>query len=123
MTETVPTAAPPSRKKLLWGLAGAAGVAAVALVVFILPAEYGIDPTGAGSALGLTKLAEPGLSEEQIRGNERTGVLTLSDTRDRAQVHARPGRPDRVLVAGDGAALLRHAFASLRGRRRAHRNL
>ena len=80
MTETVPTAAPPSRKKLLWGLAGAAGVAAVALVVFILPAEYGIDPTGAGSALGLTKLAEPGLSEEQIRGNERTGVLTLSDT-------------------------------------------
>ncbi len=48
-------------------------------MVFILPAEYGLDPTGAGRALGLTKLSEPGLSEEQIRGNKRTGVLTLSD--------------------------------------------
>ena len=51
----------------------------MALVVFVLPAEYGIDPTGAGGALGLTKLSEPGLSEEQIRGNKRVGVLTLSE--------------------------------------------
>ena len=80
MTDTAPTiATPPSRKKLLIGSAVAVGVAAVALVVFILPAEYGIDPTGAGEALGVTKLSEPGLSEEQIRGNRRTGVLTLSE--------------------------------------------
>ena len=80
MTDPVPTtAATPSRKRLLIGSAVAVAVAAVALVVFVLPAEYGIDPTGAGSALGLTKLSEPGLSEEQIRGNARTGVLTLSE--------------------------------------------
>jgi len=79
MTEPVSIAPAPSRKKLLIGSAAALGVAAVALVVFVLPAEYGIDPTGAGAALGLTKLAEPGLSEEQIRGARRTGVLTLSD--------------------------------------------
>ena len=98
MTEpTLTTAAPPSRKKLLIGSAAAIAVAAVALVVFVLPAEYGIDPTGAGSALGLTKLAEPGLSEEQIRGNARTGVLTLSeqpleieDAADRWQITLRP---------------------------------
>ena len=69
----------PSRKKLLIGSAAAVAVAAVALVVFVLPAEYGIDPTGAGSALGLTKLAEPAMSEEQVRGAKRTGVLTLSE--------------------------------------------
>lgn len=81
MTDTDPTiAAPPSRKKLLIGSAAAVAVAAIALVVFVLPAEFGIDPTGAGKALGLTELSEPGISEEQIRGAKRTGVLTLSET-------------------------------------------
>ncbi len=61
MTETVPPPpAPPSRKKLVIGTAAALGVAAVALVGFVLPAEYGIDPTGAGAALGLTELAQKG---------------------------------------------------------------
>lgn len=76
MTDTVSTApAPPSRKKLLLGLGGALAVAAVGLVVFVLPAEYGIDPTGAGKALGLTELSGP---EENIylkRGQARTNVL------------------------------------------------
>ena len=78
MTEQ--TSPPPSSgKKLLIGSAAAIAVAAVALVVFVLPAEYGIDPTGAGRALGLTRLAEPEMNEEQIRGAKRTGVLALSD--------------------------------------------
>lgn len=76
MTDTAPTtAAPPSRKKLLLGIGGALAIAAVGLVVFVLPAEYGIDPTGAGKALGLTKLSE---GEENIylkRGQARTNVL------------------------------------------------
>ncbi|MDO8862059.1 hypothetical protein Q6D67_10120 [Haliea sp. E1-2-M8] len=33
-------------------------IAAIALVTFILPAEYNIDPTGVGHKLGLTLLAE-----------------------------------------------------------------
>jgi hypothetical protein len=33
-------------------------VAGVILVTTVLPAEYGIDPTGAGKALGLTRLNE-----------------------------------------------------------------
>jgi hypothetical protein len=72
---TEPSTAPaPSRKKLLIGSAAALAVAAAGLVVFVLPAEFGIDPTGAGRALGLTKLAEP----ENIyleRGRKRTNVL------------------------------------------------
>jgi hypothetical protein len=74
MTDIAPSPAPPSRRKLLIGTAAALAVAAVGLVVVVLPAEYGIDPTGAGAALGLTKLAEP----ENIyleRGLKRTNVM------------------------------------------------
>jgi len=77
MNETAPIApTPPSRKKLLIGSGVALALAAVGLVVFVLPAEYGIDPTGAGAALGLTKLSEG--AEENIylkRGQARTNVL------------------------------------------------
>jgi hypothetical protein len=41
-------------KALLWAL----GVAAALLVVVVIPAEYGIDWTGAGRALGLTTMGE-----------------------------------------------------------------
>ncbi len=47
------------KQELLRGMLIAAGVAALLLVTAILPAEYGIDPTGAGKALGLTKLHSP----------------------------------------------------------------
>lgn len=45
-----------SKRELLRGILVAAAVAAVVLTVAVLPAEYGIDPTGAGRAMGLTKL-------------------------------------------------------------------
>lgn len=44
------------KKELLRGALLAALVAGVVLVGAVLPAEYGIDPTGIGRALGLTKL-------------------------------------------------------------------
>ncbi|RSZ60913.1 hypothetical protein HF313_17515 [Massilia atriviolacea] len=47
------------KKELLRGTLLAAAVAAVLLTVAILPAEYGIDPTGAGKALGLSRLHSP----------------------------------------------------------------
>ena len=47
---------PPSNKKLVKSIA-IAGVAAVTiLITMILPAEFGIDPTGLGKAAGLMKL-------------------------------------------------------------------
>src|SRR5215204_4284528 len=36
----------------------AAAVAAALLVTVVLPAEYGVDPTGAGRALGLAEMGE-----------------------------------------------------------------
>lgn len=44
------------KRELLRGAVFAAIVAAVILSVAVLPAEYGIDPTGLGKAIGLTKL-------------------------------------------------------------------
>ncbi len=89
--------APPSRRKLLIGSGAALAAAAIAVVGFVLPAEYGIDPLGIGKALGLNKLSEPALNEEQIRGNKRTGVLVLSEQpptpdawTDRWQITLRP---------------------------------
>jgi hypothetical protein len=49
----------PSPNKLLKACLGALGLAAVLLVLVILPAEYGIDPTGFGGATGLSNLAAP----------------------------------------------------------------
>lgn len=108
--ETTAPPAAPSGKKLLIGSLAALGVAAVALVVFVLPAEYGIDPTGAGKALGLTELAG-GDKEENIylkRGQARTNVLfpldaaarpdeaTLGATLAARNIAERPGAPLRT---------------------------
>lgn len=48
----------PSRRQLLISTLIALAAAAVVLVVFVLPAEYGIDPTKAGKLLGLTAMGE-----------------------------------------------------------------
>ena len=48
----------PSSAQLLRSTIIAAVSAAVILITVILPAEYGIDPTGAGRVLGLTEMGE-----------------------------------------------------------------
>ena len=48
-----------SIKTLVVALTVAVSLAAVVFVTFVLPAEYNIDPTGIGGALGLTVLSSP----------------------------------------------------------------
>jgi len=48
----------PSTGKLLRSTVIAALIAAALLIITVLPAEYGIDPTGIGRTLGLTKMGE-----------------------------------------------------------------
>ena len=48
----------PSSAQLLRSTAIAIAAAAAILVTVVLPAEYAIDPTGAGRALGLTEMGE-----------------------------------------------------------------
>lgn len=74
MNETEPSRPAKRRTPLIWGGAALLAVAAI-VVVFVLPAEFGKDPTGLGRALGLNALSTEGMNEEQIRGAKRTGVL------------------------------------------------
>ena len=48
----------PSTSQLIKSTVIAATVALALLITVVLPAEYGIDPTGVGSALGLKKMGE-----------------------------------------------------------------
>jgi hypothetical protein len=73
-------------QKNLWpGIGLAAVVAAVLLVLFVLPAEYGIDVTGVGKALGLTELATSTRTIEisdVTGGNETITQVEVPDTGD-----------------------------------------
>lgn len=73
----------PSGKRLALSALAAAAVAAVVLVVGVLPAEYGIDPTGAGRALGLDKLRAPPSRTIEVKdvlgGNERVREVEIPD--------------------------------------------
>ena len=71
----IDTPSPASRRKRLLGLLAAFVTAALIVVVFVLPAEFGRDPTGLGRALGLGVLSEEPVNEEFERGKKRTGVL------------------------------------------------
>ena len=91
MTQTPPP--PPTRRNLLIGSAIAGlGLTAIAVLV-VLPAEFGIDPTGFGKASGLIKIAQPdsNTSPELERGARRSGVLTLTEEAPEPE----PGRTDR----------------------------
>ena len=46
------------RERIALATAAAMFVAGVVLVTVVLPAEYGVDPTGAGNAFGLTQIAQ-----------------------------------------------------------------
>jgi hypothetical protein len=62
----------PSTKQLVNSTLLAAGVAAALLVTVVLPAEYGIDPTGIGSITGLKKMGEIRVSLEKEAAADRT---------------------------------------------------
>jgi len=76
---------PPSRQKLLKSIAGAIVGAAIILVLVVLPAEYSIDPTGIGKALGLTEMHAPTRTlqiKDVIGGNERYREVKIPDAHD-----------------------------------------
>ena len=54
----------PSSARLAKSIASAIAVAGLILVTIVLPAEYGIDPTGIGARLGLNALAKTGEPEQ-----------------------------------------------------------
>lgn len=105
-----PSLAPLSPARLVRATLLAAVVAAVVLVTVVLPAEYGIDLTGVGHALGLYRApasddnAAPASAEDDASGQATTsgsasGSLFTTDT---------PWRSDEMsltLEPGEGAEI------------------
>src|SRR5262245_36413120 len=85
MTAPEPTSSwqAPSGKRLAWSVLVAAAVAVIVLAAAVLPAEYGIDPIGAGRALGLDKLRAPPSRTIEVKdvlgGNERVREVEIPD--------------------------------------------
>jgi hypothetical protein len=76
---------PPSSRRLYASIATAVGAAAVLLVLVVLPAEYGIDPTGLGERMGLTAMNEPSRTlqiQDVIGGNEQYREVKVPDAGD-----------------------------------------
>ena len=69
-------ASPPEPRKLAIATAGAALVAAIVLATAVLPAEYGLDPTGVGRLTGFARLSDaqatPGVEVETADDGIRT---------------------------------------------------
>lgn len=84
------TDALPSRAATLRRLAFSLVAAAVLLVLFVLPAEYGLDPTGLGNRLGLTALKHKDAPaptqtvalQDVVGGNEGLTTVTVGDGRN-----------------------------------------
>ena len=81
--EQSPEVPTPSGKRLALSVAAAVVVAAIVLVVAVLPAEYGIDLTGIGRALGLNELRAPPTRRFEIKdvlgGNETVREAEVPD--------------------------------------------
>jgi hypothetical protein len=71
----------------------AAAAAAIILVTTVLPAEYGLDPTGIGSALGLTPMGDMKRAEAATPAAATSAAMAATAT---PAPTAQPGAPTEV---------------------------
>jgi hypothetical protein len=73
------------RQRIAVAAAAALLVAGLVLVMFVLPAEYGVDPLGTGARVGLTELGVVGQqvadleAAAQETGTEQTAIIVSQD--------------------------------------------
>jgi hypothetical protein len=97
---TYPTASLPSLPQLGKATAIALAVAAAILVTAVLPAEYGIDPLGAGRALGLTQLNGAARKSAEVQPAAAPGAtVTVAKT----ELPMRSDEMTITLQPGEGA--------------------
>ncbi len=87
--ETVPTI---SNKGLIKALGIALFIAIIALITMIFPAEYNIDPLGAGKALGLTQLSEEANSSSVVKSKESEKTTTSGFQNDETIIEVPAGK-------------------------------
>lgn len=88
----VPADALPSSRKLLRSTLIAVGVAALLLVTVVMPAEYGVDPTGVGQLLGLKRMGEIKMALAQEAAAEDAAQAEAAAT-GVAPANAEPSAP------------------------------
>jgi hypothetical protein len=85
----------PSTGRLLKSTGIAAAVAGALLVFVVLPAEYGVDPTGAGSLLGLTEMGRIKMQlAEEAKAEAAAVDAATAPSSDRALAPATLPAPD-----------------------------
>lgn len=110
----------PSTARLLRSTALAALVAGGLLITTILPAEYGIDPTGIGRALGLTPMGEIKMSlAAEARAEADTAVVApapqlatpmpISPAEDTRSAVSEPAQVSDIAEAAEAAEALEAA--------------
>lgn len=96
--DTTPPGGAPPAGRLLRSTLLAAAVASVLLVTVVLPAEYGIDPTGVGRVIGLTRMGEIKMSLAQEAAADEA-----ADAAAQGRTGTPPGEPAAALVTGSPA--------------------
>ncbi|MBS3803557.1 MAG: hypothetical protein KGY54_03360 [Oleiphilaceae bacterium] len=87
----------PSSAKLIRSTITAAIVALIILVTVVMPAEYALDPTGAGRLLGLMEMGEIKEQLEEEAANEAAQMVTVQPSSDESAPE--PAAPAAETVA------------------------
>lgn len=96
----------PSSSKLLRSTAKAALAAAALLIAVVLPAEYGIDPTGVGRLLGLKEMGEIKMQlarEAEAEASTTTAMLGEVDAARLDAIERRLDEIQELLATGEAS--------------------
>lgn len=105
--ETPPAHELPSTRALVRSTLIAAGVAAALLVTVVMPAEYGVDPTGVGRVLGLTQMGDIKMALAEEAAAADAAEAAAATVPPDAAVGSTPGG----VVPGDTAATNSHEMS------------
>jgi hypothetical protein len=100
-----PGADQPSRGRLVRATLLAAALAGAMLVTVILPAEYGIDPTGLGRATGLYRAPEAAAGPLPANAAGPDGAATVAGSLFKSPTPFRSDEMSVTLAAGEGAEI------------------
>ncbi len=89
----------PSTAKLIKSTAIAAATAAVLLVTVVMPAEYGIDPTGIGNVVGLKKMGEIRVSLAKEEAEQRAETKLGNEGADNSGLNTEPRKESNAAIS------------------------
>lgn len=97
----------PSGRSLIRATLIAVAVAGVLLVTCVLPAEYGVDPTGVGRLLGLTQMGEVKLALAEEAASNAAAEASADAVIAAAEAASVPAVPEAAATNVPAAAVVR----------------